>query len=298
MVSGGFPKGKIVGLAGDKATGKTYILINAFKNYLDSTPDGKIILFESEGAISKEMLEKRGLDTDRIVVIPVNTIEEFRNQIMNILNFLEVDTEEGEYPNVFVALDSLGMLSTEFEINDAVSGDNKSDMGRRAKLIKSTFRAITLKLSILQIPMVFTNHTYASMSAYSGKAMGGGTGLEYAASIIIFLSKSKVKDNKSKIKNISGNNITFRLEKGRLTIEGSKITVDLDFNKGINKFSGILTPLIECGIFTKKGAWISKDGDNIAQGDKKFYDNVEEIITDSLLEEIAPVIDNIFVYGE
>ena len=298
MIDGGFPKGKIVALAGDKATGKTYILINTFKTYLDNNKDGLVILFESEGAISKKMLKDRGVDTTRVNVFPVNTIEEFRNQISLTLEYFEnLYKDNGKYPNIFIALDSLGMLSTDFEMNDAISGDSKSDMGRRAKLVKSTFRSITLKLSILQIAMCITNHTYSSMSAYSGKAMGGGTGLEYASSIIVFLSKSKNKDNKSKIKNLSGNNITFRLEKGRLTVEGCKITTDLDFKKGINRHAGILPVLIESKLFQKKGAWISYNGENVAQGDAKFYENIDDILTDDIKKDVFPMIENQFLYG-
>lgn len=298
MLHGGFPTGKVTALAGDKGTGKTYILMNAFKTYLDNNPKGEIVLFESEGAVSKELLESRGIDTTRISIIPVSTVEEFRSQVVNVLDCIKENTPEGEYADVVLGLDSLGMLSTEFEMNDAKSNDNKSDMGRRAKLIKSTFRVITLKLSILQIPFIVTNHTYNSMSAYVGKSMGGGTGLEYAASIIVFLSKSKIKDEKSKIKNLSGNEITCKLEKGRLTMEGSKISIALDFSKGINPYAGILVPLIESGMFKKKGAWISYNDINIAQGDSKFYDNVYEILNSNIIEEVCEYVDKSFLYGK
>ena len=297
MITGGFPAGKVTALAGPQGCGKTYLLMGAFKTFLDNNPEGEIILFESEGAVSKELILQRGIDPARISVVPVSTIEEFRHQVIKTVDYIQENTEEGEYPNVIMALDSLGMLSTEWEIKDAKNNDNKADMGKRAKLIKSTFRVLTLKLSVVQIPFILTNHTYASMSMYAGDKMSGGTGLEYAASIVVYLSKSKVKDNKSKIKNLAGNSINCRLEKGRLTVEGSKISLDLDFKTGISPWAGILLPLVESGIFGKKGSWISYNGENVVNGDNKFYEKVDEIMTPEIIEKATDYLESLFSYG-
>jgi RecA/RadA recombinase len=304
MLNGGFPKGKVVALAGEKGTGKTFILLNSLRNYLNSNPKAEVIFFESEGALTKELLINRGIDVSRVAIIPISTVEELRHQSLLVLDELEnVWNATGEYPEVVMCLDSLGMLGTEFEQNTSRTNDNKADMGKRAQLIKSVFRNITLKLSLLQISMIITNHTYKGMGKYDPTKMGGGQGLEFAASIIIFLNKTAVREEKAtgkgkdKIKHLIGNDITFIVHKGRMTIEGSRAILGLDFKKGINQYAGILSLFISAGIFVKKGAWISYNGVNVAQGDKQFYNNVDKIVTDGIISELEPYIEEKFCYG-
>lgn len=311
-LDGGYPWGKIVCLAGEKGTGKTFLLLKGLKEYLDTDPENEIIFFESEGALTQEMLEERGIDVERVTIAPVTTIEEFRTQAVKTLDYL-IDKKEGKwnekrtkrsggdgvFPKVALCLDSLGMLGTEFEYNTAESGDNKADMGKRAQLIKSTFRLITLKMSLLRIPMIVTAHTYNGMGKYDPKKLSGGQGVELAASIIVFLTKAGIKDEgKAKIQALSGNNINFILHKGRMTIEGSKMKIPLDFKDGIKRNNGIIPLLVEAGLLIKKGAWFSYgDQTNIAQGEKKMYELIDDFVDDDVLEDLQPYIEQRFCYG-
>ena len=302
MLTGGYPSGKVVALAGEKGSGKTFVLTKAIKSFLDEDPEREIVLFESEGAITQNMLIDRGIDMERVSVFPIATVEDLRNQALKALTYIESKTPKGQYAKVLFALDSLGMLGTEWETNMVLSGDSKSDMGKRAGLIKSVFRMITLKLGIMQIPMIITNHTYSSMSN-TGSKMGGGTGLEFAASIIIFLSKQRdteetgAKKGSFKIKELVGNIVHFKVEKGRFTVEGSSAPIPLSFRTGITKYSGILDLLTKSKIITKSGAWIKYGEESLAQGDKKFYADVENIVTNEMLEKLAIYVGNKFMYG-
>lgn len=298
MVDGGFPRGKVVALAGEKGTGKTFILLKSLKQYLDADPENEVLFFESEGALTKDLLIDRGLDIDRISIIPVSTVEDFRNQTLVALDYLEeLWSGSGEIPKVVICLDSLGMLGTNHEVETSRSNENKADMGKRAQLIKSVFRTITLKLSLLQIPMVITNHTYKGMGKYDPTKMSGGQGLEFAASIIIFLSKAAVKDGKEKIKSLVGNNITFTVHKGRMTMEGSKATVGLDFKGGIGRYNGLVDMFVKAGIFVKKGSWFSYKEERIGQGEKQVYQNLPGFITEELINDLQPYVEEKFCYG-
>lgn len=298
MVGGGFPRGKVVALAGEKGTGKTFILLKALKEYLDADPENEIIFFESEGALTKDLLIDRGIDVNRVSIVPVSTVEDLRNQALVAMDYLEkvwVDTEE--YPKVVMCLDSLGMLGTAHEVETSRSNENKADMGKRAQLIKSVFRNITLKLSLLQIPMIITNHTYKGMGKYDPTKMSGGQGLEFAASIIIFLTKSKDAEGKDKIKTLVGNNITFIVHKGRMTIEGSKAIVNLNFKGGIGRYNGLVDIFVKAGIFKKAGSWFSYNDERIGQGEKQVYANLPGFITDELINKLQPYVEEKFCYG-
>jgi RecA/RadA recombinase len=87
------------------------------------------------------------------------------------------------------------MLDTDKSVADIEKGKNAADMGLRAKELRALFKSFTLDLSNLHIPFIFTNHTYSGTDAYTGKSPSGGGGPEFAASIILMLSKGVLRDN-------------------------------------------------------------------------------------------------------
>ena len=197
-IYGGIPNNKITAIAGETSTGKTFFCLGIVQHFLESNPDAGVIYFESESAISKQMIEDRGIDSNRMLLVPVTTVQEFRLQAIKILDkYIEQSAEERK-PLMFV-LDSLGMLSTTKEVEDSEAGKETRDM-TRAQVVKSIFRVLTLKLGKANVPLIVTNHTYDVVGAYiPTKEMGGGSGLKYAASTIVYLSKKKEKDGKEDI---------------------------------------------------------------------------------------------------
>jgi RecA/RadA recombinase len=171
-IFGGVSGNKITAIAGETSTGKTFFSLAVVKNFLDNNPTGYCLYFDTEAAITKSLLESRGVDTNRLVVVNVVTVEEFRTKTLKAVDIYLKKKEDERNPCIFV-LDSLGMLSTNKEINDALAEKDTRDM-TKAQLIKGAFRMLTLKLGQAKIPMLVTNHTYESMSLYGGKQMSGG----------------------------------------------------------------------------------------------------------------------------
>ena len=143
------------------------------------------------------MIEERGIDTKRIVMMLVTTIQEFRTEGIRILDKYIEQKEEERKPLMFV-LDSLGMLSTTKEIEDTADGKETRDM-TRAQLTKAAFRVLTLKLGKAKVPMIVTNHTYDQMGTmFPQKVMGGGSGLQYA----LLLSYSYLREKKKTVQTL------------------------------------------------------------------------------------------------
>ena len=247
---GGLPANKVTALAGESSTGKTFFALSVVRNFLEANPKGGVIYFETESAISKEMIESRGIDSKRMVLFPVATIEEFRTQACRILDKYLKEPKDKREPMMFV-LDSLGMLSTSKEMEDVANDKQVRDM-TKSQTIKSVFRIITSKLGKLKIPMIVTNHTYKTMNPYGDPTdMGGGSGLKYAASTIITLTKSKEKDSS---KEIIGNIIKVKTYKSRLTKENTQIATRLFFDsRGLDEYYGLLELGEKHGVFERKG---------------------------------------------
>lgn len=290
-LTGGIPSNKITVLAGEEATGKTFFLLGTVKHFLQTQPDARVILFESESAITKEMLVERGIDASRVAVLPVSTIQEFRTQATKILDkYIELK----EKTPLMFCLDSLGMLSTDKEVEDISSGSDKRDM-TRAQLIRGAFRVLTLKLGRANVPLLVTNHVYNVVGAYvPTKEMGGGSGTKYSASNIVFLSKKKDRDTSTK--DIVGNFIKCTLAKGRLTKENSSVTVKLSYEKGLDRFYGLVDLAVATGVFKKVSTRIElPDGSKVFE--KNIYEDPERFFTEDILEQLEKSAAQSFKYG-
>jgi RecA/RadA recombinase len=290
-IYGGMPSNKITAIAGEAATGKTFFALGICKAFLDKDPDAGIIYFESESAISKQMIEARGIDSKRMVIVPVATVQEFRNQSIKILDKYIEQTEKTRKPLMFV-LDSLGMLSTTKEMEDTAAGKETRDM-TRSQIVKSTFRVLTLKLGRANIPMIMTNHTYDVIgSMFPQKEMGGGSGLKYAASSIIYLSKRKDKEGTE----VVGNIIHCKNFKSRLTKENAMIDVKLTYKTGLDKYYGLIELGEEAGIFKKVSTrYEMPDGSKVFG--KNINDNPEKYFTKEVLDKIDETAKRKFLYG-
>ena len=290
-VFGGVSSNKITAIAGESSTGKTYFSLAVVKNFLDNNPDGYCLYFDTEAAVNKGLLESRGLDLTRTVVVNVVTIEEFRTKALKaVAKYLEMPIEERK-PCMFV-LDSLGMLSTEKEIRDALDDKQVRDM-TKSQLVKGAFRMLTLKLGQADIPLIVTNHTYDVIGSYvPTKEMGGGSGLKYAASTIIYLSKKKEKDKTE----VVGNIIKAKTAKSRLSRENKQVEIRLYYDeRGLDRYYGLLE-LGELG-----GMWKNVAGRYEMNG-KKIYakeilKNPTDYFTDDIMEKLDAIAQQNFSYG-
>ena len=294
-IYGGLPSNKVTALAGEPSTGKTFYALHIAKQFLEDKKDGAVFYFESESAVTTDMLVERGIDTSRFYIVPVTTIQEFRTQAVKILDdFLAVD-EKSRKPLFFV-LDSLGMLSTTKEVDDIAQGEDKRDM-TRAQLIRGAFRVLTLKLGRAGVALLVTNHTYNVVGAYvPTKTMGGGDGLTYAASTIVYLSKKKKSEGEGKDKEVTGAIIKVKVNKSRLTVENKEVETLLDYQKGLDRYYGLLEIAEKYKIVTAvSNKYEFPDGTKAFE--KAIIKTPEKFFTEDVLAKIEEAVKKEFRYG-
>ena len=290
-IYGGVPSNKITAIAGESSTGKTFFCLGIVQHFLDSNPDAGVIYFESESAISKQMIEDRGIASDRMLIVPVATIEQFRTQACRILENYEDQAEDERQPLMFV-LDSLGMLSTEKEISDVSADKQVRDM-TKSQLIKGAFRILTLKLGKVNVPMIVTNHTYDVIGSYVPmKEMGGGSGLKYASSTIIYLSKKKEKDGTE----VVGNIIKCKTQKSRLTKENSQVETRLYYDKGLDRYYGLLELGERGGLWKNVAGRYEMDGKKVYA--KQILKDPETYFTAEVMQALDEIAKKEFCYGQ
>ena len=288
---GGAPNNKVLALAGESATGKTFFAIGMVKRFLDDNPTGACFYFDTEAAVTKDMMESRGIDSNRVIISEPETIQKFRHTAIQILdNYAKTDI--ADRPPMLMVLDSLGQMSTTKEVEDTTEGKETRDM-TKAQLIKATFRVLNLKLAKVNVPLIVTNHVYDVIGSYVPmKEMGGGSGLKYTASQIVFLSKKKDKDGKD----VVGNIIRCRMIKSRFTKENKDVEVKLRYDTGLDRYYGLLDLAEKYDIIKKVSTrYELPDGRKVFG--KAINENPEEYFTDEILQQLEKVAQKEFLYG-
>lgn len=299
---GGWPNNRSCSVAGPSGTGKTFLVLNSIKRAIDM--GYSIIYYDSEAAVDKSTMTKFGIDTTKVNYQPVNTVQEFRQSVTTITRRMQEAKRDGaDIPKVMIILDSAGNLATQKEIDDAVSGNEKADM-TRSKILKSIFRIIMTPMADLKIPFIFTNHTYQTQDFISRQVAGGGTGPEYAASIVLFLNKAQLKDSSG---DKAGIVVTAKPNKNRFA-KPQNIKFHLHYTEGMNRFVGlenyidwedigITKGVIEKGQkVPKKSArnWICKHLDETVPNSEFF---TEKVFTQEILQKIDEKIHDLFNYS-
>ena len=259
---GGIPNNRTICLAGDSGTGKTFLLLNMVAQA--QKMGYYIIYYDTEGAVDVDNIKSFGVDPDQFDHQPVSDIAKFRTSITTVVKQLMEAKEKGsKLPKIMICLDSLGMLATTKEIDDAISGNTAADM-TRAKSIRSLFRIITSDLTGLGIPFIFTNHTYASTGMFPTVNLSGGGGLIYSASVILALSKAQIKEGTVQ----TGIIVTVKTLKNRF---GKPIPIKfhIRWDKGMNPYIGMEEYMNweTCGI-QKGNIFSEKDYDKMSEADK------------------------------
>ena len=230
---GGVPNTRSFGVMGDPGTGKSFFCLNVVR---EAQKIGYHVIYcDTEGAIDKSSAIKFGIDSTNIRYQPIQTVSQFQTFVSNVLDLVKKAKAKGDNPKILIVLDSLGMLSTDKELADAMKGHNAADMGAKAKELRKLFRVITLDLTAAKIPLICTNHVYAGGGYLPTKESSGGDGPIFAMSVVAFLSKAQLKDGSG---TKTGIVCTSTLKKSRFTIP-EQIKFHISFSHGMNPYVGL-----------------------------------------------------------
>jgi len=300
---GGWPDNKVLALAGESTTGKTFFMFGVAKCFQDKDPTAGFMLFDTEAATTSAMMRDRGMDADRVIIKEPLTVQDFRTDAMRFLDaYLAIPP--AKRPPFMMGLDSLGALSTAKEVADIGEGNDVRDMTRQ-QLLRGAFRTLRLKLSAAHVPMIVTNHTYAGIGPYAGQEMSGGGGLKFAADAIAFLSKKKYKEGEE----VVGNVIHVTMKKSRVSQENRRVDVLLTYRDGLDRYYGLFDLGKKYGVFTKaldeNGKSLTKNraplwlvaGTDERYTEREIYKRPVEVFKDAVMDLLEVAADNEFTYG-
>ena len=289
----GIPNNKALVIAGDPATGKTFFALGIIKHHLATNLKARVFYFDTESAVTNEMMTQRGIDLSRVAKSEPATIERFRTVALKVLDTYATLAPEDRFPLLMV-LDSLSALPSNKEVTDIGEGKDTKDMTKPG-LIKGAFRVLRLKMGKLQVPFIVTSHVYAVIGAYvPTKEVAGGSGAKYAADTLLFLSKSKDKDDEKTQRGIV---VHVRAMKSRLARESAVVETRILYDGGLDRYYGLLDHAVAAGIVKKVSNKVEfPDGTKVYE--KKVLAHPERFFTQEILEKLDTYIQSIFTYTD
>jgi hypothetical protein len=273
-LDGGIVSGLTI-VAGHSKCYKTLLCLYALQAYLTTYPDAIGIIYDSEFSITPDYLAMYDIDPNRIIQVPTQNIEDLKFDAVNRLKQLE----RGD--KVFFMLDSLGLLPSKKEVEDAENEKSVADM-TRAKAIRSLFRIITPVLTIKEIPFFIVNHIYETMDMFPKPVIGGGTSVMLAANQVFIITRAQETEGEGAKKELLGYKFTINIEKSRFVEEKSKFPFIVNFDEGIYKWSGLFDLAEEMGLITSP-----KKGFYQFSGDEKQYRRKDLEENDKIWEELV-----------
>ena len=227
-VDGGLSPGLTV-LAGPSKHFKTSFALIMASAYLKKYSDAVLLFYDSEFGSPQQYFEQFDIDTNRVLHTPITNVEELKFDIVGQLEGLDREDK------VIIVIDSIGNLASKKEMEDAINEKSVADMSR-AKALKGLFRMCTPYLNMKNIPLVAVNHTYQEIGLFPKAIVSGGTGIYYSADNIWILGRRQNK----KGTDIVGYDFVINVEKSRYVKEKSKIPINVSWEGGVQKWSGLL----------------------------------------------------------
>jgi len=256
LIYGGIPNNQCTSFVGESAVGKTYIALGVVKYFLENASDNAGVFYcDTEAAVRKQMLVDRGIDPSRVLRTEAITIEEFRTKAIRFLDSYRDNVKEEDRADspMLMVLDSQGALSSNKEIEDTASTkEDKRDVKDMTKpgLLKGMYRVLRQRMAKVQIPMIVTNHVYASMDQYKPSVISGGSGLIYAGDLIVNFRNNQLEDKEARK---DGVYIIANTFKSRVTKRNQEVKLKLSYTTGLDRYYGLLDIAERSGVIVKNG---------------------------------------------
>lgn len=255
-LAGGVQAGLTI-FAGPSKHFKSNMSLTVVSAYMNKHPDAICLFYDSEFGITPAYLKSQGVDPDRVIHTPIQSVEQLKVDMVNQLEAIE----RGE--KVIVFIDSIGNMASKKETEDALNEKVVADM-TRAKALKSLFRIATPYFTLKNIPCIAVNHTIETIEMFSKTVMTGGTGPMYSADTVFIIGKRQIKDGTE----LEGYQFVLNAEKSRTVKEKSKFFIDVRFDGGIDPYSGLLDMALDIGFVVKpKNGWYAREYCDVNTGE-------------------------------
>lgn len=203
-----------------------------------------------------------GIEKERIHVLQPTFLEEGAEMIEDLCEAVDI-----------VIYDGFDSIAPKGEYQGSME-DNS--MGLQARAYKKFFRRSMGKIYKSKAALIITNHLYENIgNIYEPFKEPGGKSIGDYASQKLFLTRSNIKDKKSK--EVTGQNVNVKVNKDKLTgSRGTKFILPYENKTGFNIELDLLNNAVDLGVIKLNGSWFSYDGTKIGQGQENAVDTLRD----------------------
>jgi recombination protein RecA len=248
---GGFPRGRITGIYGPEASGKTTIALHCIAEA--QKMGGTCAFIDAEHALDPARAESIGVDLDNLYISQPDTGEQALEIVETLIRSGAIDV---------IVIDSVAALVPRAEIEGEM-GD--SVMGVQARLMSQALRKITGAISKSRTVVIFTNQLRMKIGVMFGnpETTPGGMALKFYSSVRIDTRKIEtIKDGDL----VVGSRHRARIVKNKVAPPFRVAEFDILNTGGISKAGGLIDVGVELGVLTKKGSFIYFNEGILGQG--------------------------------
>ncbi len=248
---GGFPRGRVVEIYGNEASGKTTLALHAIA---EAQKQGGIAAFiDVEHALDPKYAATIGVDIDNLNVSQPDYGEQ-------ALEIAEILIRSGAVD--IIVIDSVAALVPKAELEGEM-GD--AHMGLQARLMSQALRKLTAIVSRSKTCLVFINQIREKIGFFMGspETTTGGRALKFYSSVRIEIKRiMTIKEGAKPV----GIMARAKVVKNKLAAPFKEATFEIVYGLGISKEGELIDMGVELGIVEKLGTWFSYNGQRLGQG--------------------------------
>ena len=277
---GGLPVGRITEVTGLEASGKSLLAAHTLAN--TQKKGGVAVYIDTESAVSHDFLEAIGVDLEKMLYVPLDTIEDIFSAIEHIIDTIRSSDKDRL---VTIVVDSVAAASTKVEMEADFDKDGYATT--KAIVISKAMRKVTNLISRESICLLFTNQLRQKMGVMFGDpwTTSGGKALAFHSSVRLRLKNlGQIKQKVSGQDQTIGIKTKCQVVKNRMGPPMRHADFDIYFDSGIDDIGSILKVLKNYKLVKSGGAWYTLKIDG--KEDIKFQaKDFEEILNRDGMKE-------------
>ena len=280
---GGIPlEGKFTMFAGESGSGKSYICTANLAK--DAQKKGIFpVIIDTENALDESWLKALGVDTApeamiKLKGVKIDTVSQVIGQFVKQYREENDPLPYEERPKVLIIIDSVGQMITDNNEKQFMEGDQKGDMGIKAKQVTNMIKVIMAQIGSQPIGLVATNHVYDSQDQYKPDKIPGGQALVFSSSIIVQMNTLLLKedeDGKDLAKGVvAGIRSSVVVRKSRYAKPFEKVKINIPWDTGMDPYSGLFELFDKLGLVKNEGqrwSYISHETGEILKDYRKNF---------------------------
>ena len=288
--AGGLPRGRIVEIYGPESSGKTTFCLSVIAEAQRN--GGNAVFVDVEHALDPRYAKVVGVDLDNLMVSQPESGEDALNITETLIRSGAIDV---------IVVDSVAALVSRQEL-DGQMGD--TTVGLQARMMSQAMRRLTAAIAKTNCVCIFTNQIREKIGVMFGspETTPGGRALKFFCSIRMDIRRiGQIKEANGIV---TGSRTRLKVVKNKIAPPFTACEFDIMYSEGISRTGSIIDLGIEHKILSKKGAWISHDGNLIGQGREAAKqalaedDSLMKTITDAILEKVEVTVGDVLAQSQ